>query len=302
MNYLREINAFYDWLITNPIPADAQALWHVLMYINNKCAWQERFTVANKTLASLLGFSRQQLERMRNVLIQTGRIEYTKRDGRQAGIYRIVPFVSNNVTQHVTQTFVSNNVTQVETQPVTQLLTQPVTQTGHNQSTLNKLNKTKQEGIDVSNDTSAKSDTYGGKPLKGSATEPGTYSEAQALKGPEEPTKGLKEKGQAEPAVKRLIDHYFNCFVKKFGERPAIDGKKDGAIIKRLLSTYGEDKLKGLIDAFFESTDPFIRQSGYTIGVFKTQVNKLITSGTGRPLPKAFASIQAAVERSKQTR
>lgn len=122
MNYIQEINAFYDWLMTNPIPADAQALWFALMHINNKCGWQERFTVANTTLLSILGFSRQQLDRMRNVLIQTGRIEYTKRNGRKAGIYRIISFVSHNVTQPETQ---------------------PETQTGHNCSTLNKLNKTK---------------------------------------------------------------------------------------------------------------------------------------------------------------
>lgn len=126
MNYIQEINAFYNWLITNPIPADAQALWFALMHINNKCGWQKRFTVANTTLLSILGFSRQQLDRMRNVLIQAGRIEYTKRNGRKAGTYRIISFVSNNVTQ-----------------PETQVLTQPETQTGHNCSTLNKLNKTK---------------------------------------------------------------------------------------------------------------------------------------------------------------
>lgn len=131
MNYMQEIKAFYDWLITNPIPADAQALWHALMHINNKCAWQEEFTVANTTLLSILGFSRQQLDRMRNVLIQTGRIEYKKRDGRQAGIYKINKFVSHNVIQPVTQV-----ETQMETQPVTQV----ETQTGHNCGTLNKLN------------------------------------------------------------------------------------------------------------------------------------------------------------------
>lgn len=138
MNYIQEINAFYDWLVTNPIPADAQALWFALMHINNKCAWLDEFTVANTTLLSILGFSRQQLDRMRNVLIQTGRIEYKKRDGRQAGIYKIISFMPNNVTQPVTQ---------VETQPETQPVTQMETQTGHKCSTLNKLNYTKQNNI-----------------------------------------------------------------------------------------------------------------------------------------------------------
>ncbi|MHB8122626.1 MAG: hypothetical protein ACYDG4_10775 [Desulfuromonadaceae bacterium] len=82
-----------------------------------------------------------------------------------------------------------------------------------------------------------------------------------------------------EPAVKNSIDYYFQSFLQKFGEKPAINGKKDGAILKRLLGTYGEDRLKGLIDAFFQSEDKFIKDSGYTIGVLSSQVNKLIAQG-----------------------
>jgi|GEM_PF-354758 DnaD/phage-associated family protein len=162
MNYIQEIRAFYDWLLTNPIPADAQALWHALMHINNKCGWQERFTVANTTLLSMLGFSRPQLDRMRNLLIQVGRIEYEKRKGRQAGIYRIIPFVSHNVMQ---RKFVTHNETQTETQPFVahyetqpeiqveiQPETQPETQSGHNQSTLNKLNINKTDLLNKDDD------------------------------------------------------------------------------------------------------------------------------------------------------
>ena len=91
--------------------------------------------------------------------------------------------------------------------------------------------------------------------------------------------KNVKKKDSSLSAVKTLIDFYHDSFVKKFGEKPVIDGKKDGAIIKGLLGTYSEEKLKGLIGAFFESTDQFIVNSGYTIGVFKTQINKLISTG-----------------------
>lgn len=131
MNYFSEIRAFYDWLQFNSMPADAQALWHTLMYLNNKCAiksgnewlWRDEFTVTNITLLSILKFSRQQLDRMRNTLIQAGRIEYKKRNGNQSGLYKIIPFDANYVTQ-----------------PVTQTVTQPVTQAGQNCSTLNNNN------------------------------------------------------------------------------------------------------------------------------------------------------------------
>ena len=84
------------------------------------------------------------------------------------------------------------------------------------------------------------------------------------------------------PDVKAFIDYYHDRFLSLFGEKPIIDGGKDGAIVKRLLGTYGFERLKGLLDAFFESQDPFIQKSGYTIGVFKTQINKLLTERGGK--------------------
>ena len=81
------------------------------------------------------------------------------------------------------------------------------------------------------------------------------------------------------PEIKLFIDYAFNCFQKKFGEKLLIDGKKDGEIARKLLGTYGLPKLKGLWDVFMRSTDPFIRQAGYSIGVFKSQINKLLLEG-----------------------
>ena len=81
---------------------------------------------------------------------------------------------------------------------------------------------------------------------------------------------------ERNPNVKKFIDYYHNTFLDRFNEKPMIDGGKDGKIIKSLLGTYEFDILKDLLGRFFNSTDPFILQSGYTIGVFKSQINKLI--------------------------
>jgi hypothetical protein len=99
LNYITEIKAFYDWLLTNPIPADAQALWHALMHINNKCGWKKTFSVANTTLMSMLGISITQLQRMRIILATNARITYQKRRGRSVGIYELIPFAIHNVQQ-----------------------------------------------------------------------------------------------------------------------------------------------------------------------------------------------------------
>ena len=79
-----------------------------------------------------------------------------------------------------------------------------------------------------------------------------------------------------DPNIKKFIDYYHNTFLDRFNEKPMIDGGKDGKIIKGLLGTYELDILKEFLDRFFASSDPFILQGGYTIGVFKSQINKLI--------------------------
>lgn len=75
---------------------------------------------------------------------------------------------------------------------------------------------------------------------------------------------------------KGLIDYYFKKFEEKFKVKPSISGGKDGALLKKLHETYGFEKVKQLIDLFFDSKDRFIVDSGYTIGVFFSQINKLL--------------------------
>lgn len=94
-----------------------------------------------------------------------------------------------------------------------------------------------------------------------------------------------EEKDIAETAVssdtKKFIDHAFQTFQRKHGEKMLIDGAKDGAIVKRLLGSYDFEKLCSLWDAFLSSDDAFTRQAGYSIGIFKTQINKLLSGGNG---------------------
>ena len=157
MNYIAEIKAFYDWLPFNSIPADAQALWHALMYLNNKSAicidgewqWRTEFSVSIQTLLSYLGFSRTQLDRMRNVLIQSGRIRYRKGKGNQSGVYQMIPLAAHIVTQPVTQNADAHIVTQNVTQPVTQPVTQNVTQPVHiNNNNINNTGNRSSSGGD----------------------------------------------------------------------------------------------------------------------------------------------------------
>lgn len=73
-------------------------------------------------------------------------------------------------------------------------------------------------------------------------------------------------------AVKYFCDKY----KEKIGMPYYFMGAKDGSLIKRLLSTYGFDYLKRLIDQLFVTDNEFITsQAGRSIGVLSACSNKL---------------------------
>jgi uncharacterized protein YdaU (DUF1376 family) len=75
--------------------------------------------------------------------------------------------------------------------------------------------------------------------------------------------------------TKTFLSFYKEKFTQCFGTEPQIEWGKDGSITNKLLKTIPLPELESLLERFFVSEDKFIRGSGYTIGVFKTQINKL---------------------------
>ena len=102
MNYITEINRFYDWLETNPLTDSSIVLWHALMHINNKCEWKQEFAVAISSIQNKTGLSKSSILRARNCLQQNGRISFTSRNGQQSAIYSMIAF--HTETQSETQT------------------------------------------------------------------------------------------------------------------------------------------------------------------------------------------------------
>lgn len=152
MNYIREINAFYDLVQVKQLSTGQIALWHALMHINNKCAWAEWFTVPNLTLELISGLSRKGIYNARNTLKQHGLIDF-KSNGTKATSYRMISLL--NITQTSTQVSTQRttqenstmqNITQDTTQGTTQYTTQSTTQ---DSATLNKLNETKLNDINT---------------------------------------------------------------------------------------------------------------------------------------------------------
>ena len=103
MQYLTELNAFYDWLETNDLDASCIALWHAIMQTANRAGWPETFAVASSVLSVKAGLNRDAFFRARNRLVQLGRITCISRKGRQSAVYSLISFVSDIATQSATQ-------------------------------------------------------------------------------------------------------------------------------------------------------------------------------------------------------
>lgn len=117
------------------------------------------------------------------------------------------------------------------------------------------------------------------------------FSELQSRKGRlgGRPTKKPKV---SDPTVvkdlKDLISSFKILFKNRFEEELNINYAKDMVLVKRLYKSYGLDKTKTLMERFFEIDDPFIERSGYSIGVFYSVVNRLLTSQKSRRKACAF--------------
>lgn len=129
MNYLKQVNTFFELLIANPLSANAQCLYFNLLNINNRCNWSEEFTTANSTLMGFTNLNKQALYRARNELIQKKYIDFKKGvNQNQSGKYKIFEFVTADDTAHDTADDTPND-----------------TPNNTADDTNNKLNKTKQK-------------------------------------------------------------------------------------------------------------------------------------------------------------
>lgn len=76
--------------------------------------------------------------------------------------------------------------------------------------------------------------------------------------------------------IKELLTVYDRAFQKRFGVKYPISPSKDAALAKQLLALYTFEQLTEWIDGFFALEDAWIQQSGYSFGVFKSQLGKVI--------------------------
>jgi len=88
----------------------------------------------------------------------------------------------------------------------------------------------------------------------------------------------------SDPRVKEFIDWWHQEYRKRFSNPYRFSGGKEGRLIKDLLQDYDLPRLRDIAGLFLDSTDPWVQQTGgYTLGVFASQINKLVSTSKGNP-------------------
>ena len=106
---------------------------------------------------------------------------------------------------------------------------------------------------------------------------------SQLASATKRPTPPQSHKKPTTPGVKVVIDAYTVMFTAAHpGEKPNTTGK-DGDLAKRLIQRHGQEKVLEVMGRMFASHDPWIKESGRTLGVLSSQWNKLVTSNGGPP-------------------
>lgn len=94
---------------------------------------------------------------------------------------------------------------------------------------------------------------------------------------------------KSNPDIKLFISYACTEFNDATGDKLFIDWPKDSRLVQSLLATYTLDELKTKWLLFLASDDEFIKQAGYSIGIFKVSINKLITKRKPKYRPPADA-------------
>lgn len=75
---------------------------------------------------------------------------------------------------------------------------------------------------------------------------------------------------------KIAIDYFCKSYELKTGSKYIFNSGKDGKIISNILKTINIDDFKNRVNSFFSTSDVFIKEAGYSIGVFQSQINKIL--------------------------
>lgn len=129
MNYILQLNGFWNWARTNEISHLELDLYMSILDIANSTAWKTQFSIPNSSLGR---FDKNSLTRARNKLVQYGLIKYCKGKKGQAPTYQVMKLYEDEPINPINDTYIDTNTD-----------TNMHTNIGTNIGNIHKLNKTK---------------------------------------------------------------------------------------------------------------------------------------------------------------
>lgn len=95
--------------------------------------------------------------------------------------------------------------------------------------------------------------------------------------------------------IKELLTFWDGLYTQHVGARYPFNAGRDSKWIKEWRAVYSDDELKTFMSAFFEIKDDFIQNSGYSLGVFRgclPKVIQFVKRGQQQPARKVPANLQ----------
>ncbi|GGM43288.1 hypothetical protein GCM10011351_31560 [Paraliobacillus quinghaiensis] len=93
LNYLKELNAFKEWMAFHEMPPNAVLLWHTLMMLNNTARWKPTFNAPNTIIRNLSGLTSQRIIESRKILMENELIHYEPGVKNKAAMYQMKSLV-----------------------------------------------------------------------------------------------------------------------------------------------------------------------------------------------------------------
>lgn len=100
--------------------------------------------------------------------------------------------------------------------------------------------------------------------------------------------------------IKDLGAFFDAQYQEHVGTRYPFNNGKDAKLIKDLRAIYSDDDIRTFMAAFFEIEDEFIEHAGYSIGVFRGCLPKVIafiSRGQKRDVPKNLTGIASWMQK-----
>jgi len=87
----------------------------------------------------------------------------------------------------------------------------------------------------------------------------------------------VERRQKAGVPTRELLTYFDDAHQRALkGAKAVINGGKDAKLIAGLWRTQGDSMTRQLIDDFFASPDPWIRNNGYTVGRLVSEAGKLL--------------------------